>query len=288
MTKQTREQLGVKAGDSIIIKGTVAFARLDKLVEGDALARENERRAKMGMLHTKPFRSITIEDPEIVKGQGSPLAMFHGQSVYVSKTTGKQTMSFESKSLFAPQYGHIQNGKIVEIADPMRNPAQGQVVYLMITAYAPKGFNNLGSTFDAIVFEEGPIRFYEGNNSLAGFGAALNMPVEPLPQVQPEPVQPDNQGFANAPVNEPVANPNANPFGGNAGNAGQGQPTPDANPFGAGAGQPANNPFAQGGQSAPASNPFGIQDGDLNQGQGQPNPFGNAGNSGQRANSPFA
>lgn len=179
--KQTREQLGVKAGDQIIIKGRVAFARLDKPVSGQALKKENERRAKLGMLPTKEFRSLTIEDPTVVQGEGTPLAAFYGQKVYQNTANQKMTMAFESKSLYPPKYGHKKDGVIVEMPDPERNPAPGQVVYIMINAYAPKGFSNLGSSFDAIVFEEGEIKFYEGNNGLAGFGQAMNMAVAPLP-----------------------------------------------------------------------------------------------------------
>lgn len=278
--KQTREQLGVQPGDKIILKGKVAFARLDKAVTGDLLARENERRAKHGMMKTKEFRSVTIEDPEIVQGEGTPLANFHGQGVYASKTTGKPTMSFESKSLFAPDYGHMQeNGTIQEMADPQKNPAQGQVIYLMISAFAPKGFNNLGSTFDAIVFVPGEIEFYEGkNNSLAGFGEAMNMPVE----------RASNNVAQTQPAQEQQV-PEEQLVGAGAG-VGQGQG------FGGFGQVPPNTPnqqggiggFGQAGQENPAqtgasANPFGIQEGTMS---GQGSPFGS--NNGQRGKSPYA
>lgn len=275
--KMTREQLGVKEGDKIILKGKVAFARLDKAVEGEALARENERRARLGMLHTKPFRSIVIEEPEIVQGDGTPLASFHAQDVYTAKGTGKPSMSFESKSLFAPSYGHMQeNGSILEIADPMKNPAQGQVVYLMITAFKAKGFNNLGSTFDAVVFEKGDIQFYEGKgNSLAGFGQAMNMPVENMPMA----VGQTQQSAETPQPQEALVGAGAGQQGG-FGGFGQ-APTVDPNQgqvthggFG-GFGQP--NP----GQSGTNSNPFGVQGGAINN---QGSPFG----SGQPGKSPFA
>lgn len=255
--RMTREQLGVKSGDTIVVKGRVVFARLDKLVEGEALVRENERRSKLGMLHTKPFRSITIEDPEIIQGQGTPLAQFHGQSVYQNKQNGKNTMTLESKSLYPPRYGHIQNGKIVEIEDPQKNPAPGQIVYIMIEAFKAKGFNNLGSSFNAIVFEEGEIKFYEGgNNALVGFGQALNMPVETLSQAQPQPIEPQQE-----PVATPEQNPNTNPFGGFGGAQEQNAGQPAQNPFGGGSGQPAQNPFGMSDQQA-SQNPFGGNNGD--------------------------
>lgn len=246
--RQTREQLGVKPGDKIVIKGEVSFAKIDKLVDGDALASENTRRAKHGMLAAdKPFRSISIENPVIVSGQGTPLATFYGQTVYANGKTGAQTMSIESKSMFAPTFGHIQNGKLVEIEDPKRNPDKGQVVYLMIEAYLPKGYNKLGSSFNAVVYEEGDINFYEAGGGLQGFGQALGLDVESLsstPQAQPEVAQ--TQNAFGAPAQEVQAQPEtqaaANPFGVQDNQVAQG------NPFGANdantSGQPESNPFA--------------------------------------------
>src|SRR5690606_22640217 len=109
------------------------------------------------MVAEKPFRSIAVEDMDVIEGAGTPLAQFHGQSVYVAKGSGKQTMSLESKSLYPPTFGHIQNGQIVEIADPMKNPAPGQEVFLLIEAFGSKGFNKLGSSFNSIVYPEGDI-----------------------------------------------------------------------------------------------------------------------------------
>lgn len=266
MSKQTREQLGVKPGDKIVLKGEVTFARLDKLIEGEDLVKENERRSKIGMIKAdRPFRSITIKNPEVVYGAGTPLATFHGQQVYQNKD-GENVITLESKSLYPPSYGHLQNGTVVEIEDPQKNPATGQIVYLLIEAYEVKGFSNMGSTFNAIIFEEGPINFYEGASSSAikGFGEVMNMPVQPLNNTQP------------------VVKQDGNAFGGNVGGFGQAEvPTQDQNQ-GQGFGQPAQTQSqgfgqpTQTQQGQPNNNPFGIQDSDV------------AGNTGQPANSPFA
>lgn len=222
VAKLTREQLGVQKDEMIVIEGTVSYARVDKLVEGEALAAESKRRVGLGMMAAeKPFRSISITEPRIVKGEGTPLAAFHGQSVYEDKN-GKKAMSLESKSQFAPKYGHIQNNVLVEIPDPMKNPAPGQKVLLFIQAYGSKQYTKIGSSFNAIVFPEGEIKFYEGGNGgngLAGFGQALDLPVQNLSGQAPEPAnmlqqptsapvepsQPVNNGFGTAPA-QPVTN----------------------------------------------------------------------------------
>lgn len=209
--KLTREQLGVQKEDMIVIEGFVSYARVDKLIEGEALVQESKRRESLGMIKTdSPFRTITITEPKIVKGEGSALAQFHGQSVYTDKN-GKKAMSLESKSKFPPKYGHIQNGTLVEMADPMKNPATGQKVMLFIQAYGSKSYSKMGSSFNAIVFPEGEIKYYEGGNGgngLAGFGEALNLPVQNLVGQAPEPANLLGEQPVNPPAQptQPVAN----------------------------------------------------------------------------------
>lgn len=186
MAKQKREEFGVKPGDEIVIKGTVIFSRLDKLVEGQTLIDENVRRKARGMIQADtPFRSISIENPEVVVGQDTPLAKYHGQDVYTS-AKGTPTMTLESKSKYPPSYGHkIDSENIQAMADPEKNPSIGQVVYLHIKTFQSKGYSNLGSTFNSIVFEEGPISFYEGSDAIIGFGTALGMNVIPAEKSAP-------------------------------------------------------------------------------------------------------
>lgn len=248
MAKQTLEQLQVKDKDSVVIKGQVTFARLDKLVEGEALDKENERRRQQGRITAdKPFRSVTISNPEIVAGKGTPLATYYGQSVYNTKD-GNQAMSFESKSPFAPKFAHIQNGKLVEIADPMKNPAPGQEIYIMLEAYSPKNFSKMGASFTQIAYGEGEIEYYGGGAaSLEGFGQALGL------QVQAQAPQAD-AGVTPAPAPQQVQAPVQNTFAQPEPQA-QTQPAPqtDANLFGVPDNQ-ASNTFGASGQSE--DNPF--------------------------------
>lgn len=322
MTRMTREQFGVQAGDSIIVRGTVAFARIDKPIDGEELQKENQRRATKGMkAATRPYRSLSIENPSVVAGMGTPLAQYHESRYYQNGKTGIQTMSMENKSLFPPSYGHLQNNVIVPMEDPQKNPAVGQEVYLYITAYGGKG-TNMSSSFDSILFGPGEIKYYTGGaNSLEGFGQMLNLPVQAQTQApaanaydQQTAGQPQTQEntFAQAPVSEP--NPfgqqtqasQPNPFGQQAPASQPNQfeqpaQTAQPNPFGQQATQP--NPF---GQQAPASqqNPFGqAPQNDFNgqqanaqqnpfaqtqAGQPQQNPFGQAPqNAGQPQGNPF-
>lgn len=190
MAKLTREQCGVAVGDTITIRGTVKFAKLDKPVEGKALDKVNARRVNKGMKETKAFRRITIKNPSIVEGQGTPLAKFYEQNIY------RNIMTLESKSLFPPSYKHIQDGEVVTIEDPKKNPVTGQEIMIQLSAFQSKGFTYLGSGLDAIIFPEGPIQFYEvsrAEENLPGFGESTNLLVD-------TPALLNTRGFAAAPI----------------------------------------------------------------------------------------
>jgi len=171
--KQKMEDFGVKEGDQILLRGNVVYARIDKAIDGESLARDNERRRQNNqMLMEKPYRTITIEDVTIIQGENTPLANFQTQRIYEGKS-GRPNISFVSKSKYAPKYAHLQNGEVVQIPDPKKNPDVGQEVYLTITAFSVPNQPNIGSTFDAVMFGEGPIRFYESGGNLTGYGQVL-------------------------------------------------------------------------------------------------------------------
>lgn len=187
MAKLTREQCGVAVGDTVTIRGTVKFAKLDKPVEGKALDKVNARRVNKGMKETKAFRRITIKNPSIIEGQGTPLAKFYEQNIY------RNIMTLESKSLFPPAYKHIQAGEVVTIEDPKKNPVTGQEIMIQLSAFQSKGFNYLGSGLDAIIFPEGPIQFVSrAEENLPGFGESKNLLVN-TPAL-------NTRGFAAAPI----------------------------------------------------------------------------------------
>ncbi|MEK4529781.1 hypothetical protein NST38_30725 [Paenibacillus sp. FSL H8-0104] len=206
MTKLTREQCGVAVGDMITIRGTVKFAKLDRPIEGKALDKLNQRRVNKGMKETKPFRRITIKNPIIVEGQGTPLAKFYEQDIY------RNIMTLESKSLFPPVYKHIQDGEAVHMEDPKKNPVTGQEMMIKLSAYQSKGFAYLGSGLDSIIFPEGPIQFYEvsrAEENLAGFGESKDLLFEPSIV--------NTRAFAAAPIIGPEkmgVDISSSPFGG--------------------------------------------------------------------------
>lgn len=181
---QSREQYGVKSGDEIFIQGKVHFARVAKAIDGEELANENKRRAGLGLSPMdKPFRSITISEPTVIQGQGTPLAQFHESKIYNPKgNPSARHMSFESKSKIDPTFYCLDdNGNLAPLENPGKNPAVGQVVVLRVRAYGGKtATSRLGSTFEDIAYmsKANDIQFYTGGGSaqsLEGFAKATNL-----------------------------------------------------------------------------------------------------------------
>lgn len=222
--KQTREAMGVQAGDRIYVKGYVKFARLDKLVEGKELEKTNSFRRSRGAMETGPYRSIRIENPEVVFGAGTPLANFHMQNNTWQDKDGTTLMELESKAPNPPNYGYfLDNGDIKQMVDPQKNPAVGQEVFIEIVAFKSKSYPNLGSSFNGIVFPNENIQYYQPNGGINGFAEAFGGKIIAL--------TPEEIAQANTQNAEPEPNANMNAGGYNQENANtyQNQPAPQQN-----------------------------------------------------------
>lgn len=195
MARQKLEAFGVNTGDEIYVRGTVEFAKIDKLVEGPALEKERARLKDMNMFGAeRPFRSISLSNPVTIQGQNSPLDQYFAQHIFQSGE-GKQMLNVKTESQFPPTFGHVVNNVVQVIADPEKNPNKGQEVIVQLRAFASKDpAHNMGSALQGIVYPEGPISFYEAGGSLDGFGQALNMSVNNSPIESATPTSSDNQG----------------------------------------------------------------------------------------------
>lgn len=266
----TREQLGVQIGDQVVIKGYVRYARIAEKIDGAELERENANRLKQGRpAATAPFYHLVITSPEIIAGQGTPLAKFYEQRFYRKEGTDIVTIDFESKTVLPIPYGQMTDDytAYMPINDPGKNPAEGQEVFLTITAFGDKDdkTKKMGSTFDAIIYGPGEIKFYEGGDRLANFGKALNLTrienpnyVEPTrqnttnqtPQVTEtaqatqESQQPTGAGQAFNSQAQPTQTAQTNPFN-NTTQATQENTNANTNPFNGAntTANPSNNPF---------------------------------------------
>lgn len=250
----TREQLGVQPKDSIAIKGNVSYSRILTKVEGEELKEADARRAQKNQIVIgKPYYSITITNPVVTHGAGTPLATFHEQSIYTNKN-GEPAMSFTSKSAIPIRFYQLAEDGSAHPVTFEAELGQNQEVWLLIDAYRPKNFNNIGSTFSAVMVPAGEIKYYQSGiaNDLAGFGVApsptqnagqsvpqpnLGVPTQTQPmqnqtQTQAVPTQAPFQQAANqAPTQQPnqtgmPSMPPGGPFG-----TAQTQPDVGMNPF---------------------------------------------------------
>lgn len=242
--KMSREQLGVKEKDRIVIKGNVSYSRIVTKVEGEELQKADERRKQKNQIIVgKPYYSITITNPVFEQGDGTPLAAFHKQNVYKNQQ-GLDAISFTSKSISPIRFYQLSaDGSTADAVQLEAELGQGQEVHLLVDAYRPKSYNNLGSTFSAVMVPAGPISYYQSGiaNDLAGFGvapahAANNAFAQQQPQ-QTQAQQVPDQNVGNGFVNNPAATqaptqpvppvqPNINA------NAGQPGAIPTGGPFG--------------------------------------------------------
>lgn len=235
--KLTREQLGVKLGDQIVIKGEMTFSRVFNRIEGEEFQKDVERRRAAGRIpETGPYFTLSIKNPVITSGADTPLAKFHEQGFYSNKNTGELTLSLTSKSSMPVGAFQLQDDGTAIPIQLEGELAQGQEVYVLINTFKSKNYANLSSSFSALMFPVGPINYYKSgiSQALAGFGVkqgvaptttAAAAPAQPAAPVQPvaetaAPVQTEQAGFV--PPVQPQANVNPVP---------QAAPSNPFNPF---------------------------------------------------------
>lgn len=195
--RKTREELGVKPGDTIVISGTVAYARLLNKISGAELEKDiKERQSRNQIPINDPYYSVTLEDVEISRGANTPLAIFTGQSVYTRKS-GKKAISLTSKSAFPVTFFHeTGNGQAVQIT-PDAEFAVGQKISILIKAFMPKSFNRMSSSPQSVLIPEGEIQYYTASGAAAdlnGFGLTAAKELDAastpeLPKVEATPVE---------------------------------------------------------------------------------------------------
>lgn len=216
--RKTREELGVKPGDTIVISGTVAYARLLNKISGAELEKDiKERQSRNQIPINDPYYSVTLEDVEISRGANTPLAIFTGQSVYTRKT-GKKAISLTSKSAFPVTFFHeTGNGQAVQIT-PEAEFAVGQKVSILIKAFMPKSFNRMSSSPQSVLIPEGEIKYYTATGAsadLSGFGLTAAKELETaatpdLPKVEDTPMPAATEAASPAPA-DPFASMPATP-----------------------------------------------------------------------------
>lgn len=187
------------------IHGKIAFSRLARLVEGDALAQENQRRAQQGRKPANsPFTTVTLsnltEDSFIPNDPNSPgdqfLVNYLKERVYTSQTHPEQgvSASVEDTSQRVPRVAQKTSEGVAEPVVLENDLAQGVDVYVRVKSFQSKS-GNTGTGIDLVVINEtGPIRYYGGGSTegLAALGLTLQ---GSFPQQTQAPAQQNTGGY---------------------------------------------------------------------------------------------
>ena len=202
---------------TVQLRGKVSYSHISRLVDGEELRRDNEkRRASNRIQMTRPYSALTIANPVIVNEAAVPAILVQLITERISTRVNEDGTSTAvwygtSKSPSLPDvvYGAEAGTELAgkAIADRTHSLEHELANGLDVTI-GVKFFNGSmrsGMGMDYVLVNE-PIRYYTGNSvaqALAAQGvvytpiadgtpAAAAAPVSPVaqPVVQPQPVQP--------------------------------------------------------------------------------------------------
>ena len=172
-------------GTSVHVRGKLAFARLTRLIEGDELAKSDQRKVQNGMNPVgKPHTTATITEAEVVFADPANPTIeeqFVSERRYASKKNPDSgaNYSIDSKGTNLPIIAiPSENGNYDQDLSG-QELAQGVDVTLVLRVYKPKGFSNRGLALDQVIVNEAP-RYYNGGGvstaDLAARGIVFNAP----------------------------------------------------------------------------------------------------------------
>lgn len=216
----------LRPNQRILVDGTVNYCRLTRKIEGVALDEYNKK-SRSQYPEQKPFYTITIDNPVIVKNPGpkTPEEEYVEQKFYDSKVEPKKCFRINSKAPNPPKFYQSvidENGQMtnrIQEKPHIGELAQGLKVRLVLRVYqygnspAQKSLN-----LDSVITQE-PIRYYQrGENSAIASLKEMGLIVE---NMSPEDKEKENAFLAGIATNPA---PQAQPVQ-------QTPPTPNATPY---------------------------------------------------------
>lgn len=210
----------VEPNTTITIRGKVTYSHIAKLIDGEELIRENERKkqqmASIGkpFYENKPHTQLAIKDVQIIpndpNGQLNLAEQTLQERFYIGKgKDNENSVCYSADSYFIPQVFERTTNGVNQVILP-NELASGLTVTLFLNVYKPKNNPKHGIGLNAVVAEE-PIRYF-GNNGIndvltkmygsvtynASTPSETNVSTEPVceqpqPQTQTVPTQPPVQ-----------------------------------------------------------------------------------------------
>lgn len=208
MANKTIKDNMLTIGTTIFVQGKTDFARVMKPIDGEALVKENERRARIGQMRVdRPFRTISIHDARVIPanaGQKTIEDQYVEERFYErKKMPGVQCFNLDDKSLYAPKFYQRDTNDPTKIKEftPTAEPDINLSVTLVLNIYDAKKFNRKCIGLESVIFDE-PFRAYAGSRDAAAF-AQRGLTV--VPKTDEEIAAEEANAPAPVQVTEPVA-----------------------------------------------------------------------------------
>lgn len=198
MANRTVPAERLREGSIIVIKGKLAFSRLAKVIDGQALADSVARQRAQGRLYPtdKPHTTVSLVDVELLPENPAALTpeeIFVQESIYVSKqgeNAGRTGYNIDNVGTSLPPVLELDPAtgtySQVEITSDLDT---GLEVMLVLNVFKPKSYEKRGIGISQVLVNE-PIRYYSGgmsNQALAARGIVISGEVRPVtsPSAQP-------------------------------------------------------------------------------------------------------
>ena len=221
MAKRTINTNQLTPGSTMLIRGKLTFSRVARQVEGEELARDQQRKAARGMQPIdRPYTTASICNASVIvkdPARMTPEEIYANESLYQSTSPNVDGNCYTgyNKGRNLPWIGQLNGNQVQQIA-PEGELASGLDVTLVIRVFDAKP--NRGVTLDGIIVNE-PVRWFTGGvgTGLAAHGLTFNPMAAPVPApAAAAPVAPVAPVAPAAPAVDPYAAAGAyqTPYGG--------------------------------------------------------------------------
>lgn len=179
----------LREGQVVLVKGTLTFSRLARLVEGEDLARSDAQRIANGMQPVgKPHTSINLANAEVVhQSPANPTVeeQFVTERRYTSKKHPEhgQCYSLDNKSERLPVVAKLNEHGQAEQIQLQGELAAGVPVIMVLRVFKPRNYANRGLSLDQVIIQDTKVEYYSAgatNEALAAAGIVFATP--PVPQ----------------------------------------------------------------------------------------------------------
>lgn len=178
-TPKTISAEEITEGTIIPVRGTLAYSRLAKVVDGEALVKADATRTQNGLRPIGvPHTSVTLANAEvIIKDPANPTKeeTFVSERRYQSAKHPDRGLQYniENKSSILPKVFQLNEQNQAVQVNPLEGElASGVEVIITLRVYKPKSYTNRGLSLDQVIITQtGPVPYYAGGGGAASAAA---------------------------------------------------------------------------------------------------------------------